>query len=73
MERYRNSSGNSEVYGFEIGIDYIKVQFKGNSKIYRYRYHGKAGRSHVDNLKSLARNGLGLNSYINQYVKFKYD
>lgn len=73
MERYRNSSGNSGVYGFEIGIDYIRVQFTGNSKIYRYSYHGKAGQTHVNNFKSLARNGLGLNSYINQYVKFKYD
>jgi hypothetical protein len=73
MERYRNSSGNSGVYGYEIGNDYIRVKFTGNSKTYQYSYTGKAGRNHVDNMKSLARSGSGLNSYINSYVKYKYD
>ncbi|WP_310378212.1 hypothetical protein [Flavobacterium sp.] len=73
MERYRNSSGNSGVSGYEIGNDYIRVKFTGNSKTYQYSYQGKAGKNHVDNMKSLARSGSGLNSYINSYVKFKYD
>lgn len=72
MERYRNSSGNSGVYGYEIGNDYIRVKFSGTSRIYTYSY-GKAGSHHVENMKTLARNGSGLNSYINSYVKFKYD
>ncbi len=72
MERYRNSSGNSGVYGYEIGNDYIRVKFSGTSKIYTYSYR-KAGSNHVENMKSLARGGSGLNSYINSYVKFKYD
>lgn len=72
MERYRNSSGNSGVYGYEIGNDYIRVKFSGTSKIYTYSYR-KAGSNHVENMKSLARSGSGLNSYINSYVKFKYD
>lgn len=72
MERYRNSNGNSGIYGYEIGNDYIRVQFS-SGQTYRYSYNGKAGRNHVENMKSLARNGSGLNSYINSYVKFKYD
>ncbi|GEC78155.1 hypothetical protein [Flavobacterium aquatile] len=72
MERYRNSSGNSGVYGYEIGNDYIRVKFSGTSKIYSYSYR-KAGSHHVEKMKSLARSGSGLNSYINSYVKFKYD
>lgn len=28
MERYRNLGGNSGVYAYEIGSNYIKVQFK---------------------------------------------
>lgn len=72
MERYRNSSGNSGVYGYEIGNDYIRVQFS-SGQVYRYSYNGKAGSYHVENMKTLARRGSGLNSYINSYVKFKYD
>jgi len=72
MEKYRNSTGKSGVYGYEIGNDYIRVQFS-SVQTYRYSYNGKAGRSHVENMKTLARSGSGLNSYINTYVKFKYD
>lgn len=72
MEKYRNSSGNSGVYGYEIGIDYIRVKFAGTSKIYTYSYR-KAGTEHVEKMKILARNGSGLNSYINNFVKYKYD
>lgn len=71
MEKYSNSSGNSGIYGFEIGNDYIRVKFNtGSTYTYSYR---KAGSMHVENMKSLARNGAGLNSYINNFVKFKYD
>lgn len=73
MEKYRNKGGNSGVLAFEIGSDSISVQFKGTTKTYKYSYSGKAGRSHVDAMKSLARNGSGLNRYIDQYVKNKFD
>ncbi len=73
MERYRNSSGTSGVYGFEIGNDYIRVKFTGNSKIYQYSNQGKAGRYHVENMKSLARNGSGLNTYIRNVTYDLYD
>lgn len=73
MERYRNKGGDSGVSTFEIGSDSISVQFNGTTKTYKYSYSGKAGRNHVDIMKSLARNGSGLNRYIDQYVKYKYD
>lgn len=73
MERYANRNGNSGVSGFEIGSSYIRVQFKGNAKIYTYSYAGKAGKRHVDNMKSLAVSGSGLGGYINSNVKFLYD
>lgn len=73
MERYANKSGNSGVLAFEIGSDYIGVQFHGSSRIYIYSYYGGAGQSHVDKLKSLARNGSGLNSYIKKHVNRLYD
>lgn len=73
MERYRNSGGNSGVSAYEIGTDYIIVVFIGKPKAYRYSYGGGAGSYHVENLKKLAKNGSGLNAYINKHVKNLYD
>jgi len=70
MERYRNSGGDSGVAAYEIGSDYIKVQFK-DRKTYTYTY-SSAGQHHIEKMKTLARRGHGLNSYINNYVKYKY-
>jgi len=72
MERYRNSGGDSGVSAFEIGLDYILVQFSGTARTYRYSYT-KAGQNHVETMKRLARSGSGLNSYINRYAKKLYD
>jgi hypothetical protein len=72
MERYRNTGGDSGVYAYEIGFDYISVQFSGTYRIYIYSYR-KAGSTHVENMKQLACNGNGLNSYINRHVKNLYD
>ena len=71
MENYKNLGGNSGVKAFEIGSDFIKVKFSDNS-IYLYSYR-KPGRSHVETMKTLAKNGSGLNSYINLNVKFSYE
>ncbi|NEW79034.1 MAG: hypothetical protein GZ086_06315 [Gelidibacter sp.] len=73
MEKYRNSGGDSGASAFEIGSDFIIEIFKGNPKPYRYSYGGRAGQNHVENMKRLARSESGLNGYINQFVKFKYD
>ncbi|WP_395073991.1 hypothetical protein [Flavobacterium sp.] len=70
MERYKNLS--SGIYGYEIGSDYIKVQFKSSSKVYKYSYR-KAGHKNVDSMKLLAIKGSGLNGYINSKVKDLYD
>jgi hypothetical protein len=72
MENYKNKGGNSGVCAFGIGADYIEVEFDGAVKTYTYSYR-KAGKVHVDRMKSLAQSGSGLNSYINKNVKFSYD
>ncbi|MEZ4969421.1 MAG: hypothetical protein R2814_07140 [Flavobacteriaceae bacterium] len=72
MERYRNLGGDSGVSAYEIGSDYILVKFFGTARTYRYSYR-KAGQSHIETMKQLARNGSGLNAYINKYVKNLYD
>jgi len=72
MERYRNSGGDSGISSYEIGDDFIIVKFTGTFRTYRYSYR-KAGQHHVENMKRLARDGSGLNGYINRYVKYLYD
>ena len=67
MKPYKNLSGNSGVCEYEIGLDYIKVQFKKNSP-YTYSY-ASAGRDIVEEMKILAESGKGLNSFINKYAK----
>lgn len=72
METYSNRSGNSPISHYEIGSDYIIVRFKGG-KDYTYSYGGKAGRSNVDTMKTLALNGSGLSAFITRNAKFLYD
>ncbi|MEQ9948929.1 hypothetical protein [Pectobacterium aroidearum] len=72
MEVYKDINNDSGVRGYEIGNDYITVWFDGTAKSYTYSYSG-AGRIHVEKMKVLARSGDGLNAYINNFVKFKYD
>ena len=71
MERYANLNGNSNVVAFEIGNTWIKVQFVTGSP-YTYSYQ-KAGETHVERMKVLAREGRGLNSYIMLNCKYSYD
>lgn len=72
MEKYLNLSGTSGVYAYEIGTDYIAVQFSGTNRTYTYS-NGKAGAAHVMQMKTLAIQGRGLGTYINKHVKFLYD
>jgi hypothetical protein len=71
MVRYRNLNGDSGVAAYEIGADYIRVQFSTGA-VYSYSYR-KAGSGHVEQMKLLALRGYGLNGYINKYVKYSYD
>lgn len=71
MQFYKNIGGNSGVRAFDIGEDYIEVQFS-TGRVYRYSY-GKAGKRNVEEMKRLALLGCGLNSYIMRNVKNDYD
>jgi hypothetical protein len=70
MENYKNLSGDSEVAGYEVGIDSLTVHFH-NGSVYLYSYE-KPGRSDVEHMKKLAAAGQGLNSYINRVVQTNY-
>lgn len=64
MTPYANDSGKSPIPAYEIGNDYIKVQF-GQEWIYLYTYKS-AGRAVVEEMKKLARAGKGLSTYISR-------
>ena len=71
MQFYNNLGGNSNVRAFSIGVDYIDVQFNGGS-VYRYSYRS-AGREKVEQMKRLAVQGIGLNSYIMRNARKDYE
>lgn len=71
IEIYSNLGGNSSVRAYEILPTVIRVQFN-DGRWYSYSYL-KAGRMHVEQMKQLARNGVGLCSYIQRHAKYLYD
>ncbi len=70
MEPYKNLGGNSGIEAYEIGPDFIRVQFSDNS-VYCYTYE-KPGPENVEHMKQLAVDGRGLNSFINTTVRYDY-
>jgi len=70
METYKNLGGDSGVSSFEIGSDYIEVEFDDGA-IYLYTYES-AGEYNIEEMKKIANSGEGLNSFINKYVRKKY-
>ncbi|WP_428660990.1 hypothetical protein [Runella sp.] len=71
MERYQNLSGESGIYAYEIDDKSIKVQFKDGT-FYLYTYES-AGESNIEKMKELAKAGRGLNGFVMDFVKNKYD
>ena len=74
MQPYLNLSGDSGVRAYELGPDFIDVQFQDREKPYRYRSE-RVGRENVEQMKKLAVAGRGLSTFINQHpeVKKGYD
>ena len=71
MEQYLNAGGNSGIKAYSIGQDYVDVVFTSGA-LYRYSYRS-AGRDKVEQMKILARKGVGLNSYIMRYARMDYE
>jgi len=70
MESYANYSGSSGVAALQLGGDYIWVQFTSGS-VYEYNY-SSAGSGNIEEMKSLAKSGSGLNSFIMKNVRNNY-
>lgn len=71
MQPYLNLGGDSGVRFYEILADRILVQFATGTP-YTYSY-ASCGQHHVEQMKALAQNGHGLNSYIMRFVRFGYE
>jgi hypothetical protein len=70
MVRYKNLDGHSGVLAYEVGRDFIKVQFAGGVV---YLYTNKiTGRGDVEHMKVLAVRGRGLSTFISTTVKDRY-
>lgn len=67
---YQNKSQKSGIAAYEIGPDYIRIEFTTGA-IYEYN-HEHTGAAQTEHLKYLAEQGKGLNSYLNQKVHKKY-
>lgn len=72
MTPYRNLSGESNVLSYGITEESIHVVFRSGA--YRnYLYNNvRPGKAVVDQMKVLAQNGVGLNSYISRVVKSNF-
>ena len=70
MERYGNLSGDSGVSAYEIGSDFIRVEFS-SGRIYLYTYIS-TGSDDIESMKKLATDGRGLNTFINTTVRKRY-
>ena len=64
MQRYKNLTGQSNIYAFELLDSGITIQFNDHSK-YTYQ-SSRVGFNNMTEIKRLAINGQGLNSFINR-------
>jgi len=67
MERYKNRSSDSGVVAYDVGPDFIVVEFRDGGT-YRYDY-ASTGKTEVEQMKWLAVLGRGLATYINTNVR----
>lgn len=64
MEKYSDRDSDSNVENYEIGEDFIVIEFKnGRDKFYKYTYES-AGLNNIEEMKRLAQCGDGLNAFI---------
>lgn len=76
MTDYKNLSEQSNVSRYQIGSDFIIVEFQtinnDGCNTYKYTYKS-AGKNNIEEMKKLATAGKGLNSFINKYTRKDYE
>ena len=71
MDLYADIGRKSGVRAYEIGDDYIDVMFSSGA-VYRYSYRS-TGVAKIEEMKRLATQGQGLNSFIKKYANKNYE
>jgi hypothetical protein len=71
MIPYSNTHGDSGVIAYEIGDDSIRVKFM-DGKVYTYT-NASAGAASIRKMKTLAKSGRGLSTFISQHVRDGYE
>ena len=71
MKENKNLNGNLSIQAFSIENEYIDVLFS-DEKVYRYLYRS-AGAAKIEEMKRLANQDYGLNSYIIRCAKMDYE
>ena len=70
MERYKNLSGTSSISFYQCNVDSITIRFNDG---WFYLYSNmSAGAGNISQMKTLAIDGFGLNSFIMKNVKKHY-
>lgn len=70
MQRYPTNNPATGVIAYETGKDSITITFRDGST---YLYTNKStGPAAIAEMKTLAKKGAGLTTYINQHVKQNY-
>lgn len=73
MQHYKNYNGNSGILRYEIGDNFVTVEFQtGNYRFYKYTFMS-AGQSNVNQMKTLAIQGRGLNGFIKEEIGDDYE
>jgi len=74
MRPYLNLSGKSGVRAYDLGPDFIDVEFVNRHEPYRYSAEG-VGRENVAEMQRRAVAGRGLGTFISQHpeVRNGYD
>ncbi|GAA6190345.1 hypothetical protein NBRC116597_02640 [Phaeobacter sp. NW0010-22] len=71
MPRYRDVDHDSNVFAYEVGQNFIDVEFKGGAT-YRYSL-ASVGAEALQTMIALAEAGEGLNSFINRRVRKSFE
>jgi hypothetical protein len=70
VKPYGSLTRDSGVVAYELGADFIRVQFRDHS-VYLYTYTSTGARD-IEQMKDLAVRGEGLTTFINTHVRKRY-
>ena len=71
MRQYGVQTKRHGVVGYELGPDSIDVEMT-SGWVYRFSYE-KPGATRVERMKALAESGHGLSTFINRYVRNRFE